>query len=207
MDWILFSAFLTTTLLIVGTPGPSVAYASSQAVKYGPRAAFVAVSGDALGTLLHIAIAVSSFSTLVSLSAATLPFLQIAGGLFLIYMAYQAMRTSRDAAPEQINRSGKVTFWAGFFACVTNPKAIVFFVALFPTFISSDHNILFQSAVYGTIFILLDAACILGYSLLAMHAVRKTTTKLIDVSVISGLGLFGVGIAMILKGYKAIPSN
>ena len=207
MDWVLFGAFLTTTLLIVGTPGPSVAYASSQAVKYGPRAAFIAVSGDALGTLLHIAVAVSSFTALISLSAAILPFLQVVGGTFLVYMAYQAINKSNDPTSKQDKRSRKATFWAGFFACVTNPKAIIFFVALFPTFISPDHSILFQSVVYGAIFIILDAASIVGYSLLAMHAVRKTTAKWVNVDLISGLGLFGVGIAMIIKGYKAIPTN
>lgn len=122
-------------------------------------------------------------------------------------MAYQAMRTANAPISEHTSQSGKVTFWAGFFACVTNPKAIVFFVALFPTFISPNHNVLFQSAVYGAIFIVLDATSILGYSLLAMHAVRKTTAKMVNVGLISGLGLFGVGVAMIVKGYKALPSN
>ena len=207
MDWVLFTAFLTTTLLIVATPGPSVAYASSQAVKHGPQAAFVAVAGDALGTLVHILIAVSSFTALVSLSTSVLPFLQIAGGLFLLYMAHQSFKPSQKMAGAAQVTPRKVTFWAGFFACVTNPKAIVFFLALFPTFISPDHGIVLQSAVYGAIFILLDAASIVGYALLAMHAVRKTTTRWVNVDLLSGLGLFGVGIAMVFKGYKAIPSN
>lgn len=80
MDDLLFLAFLTTTLLFVMIPGPSVAFASAQAVKHGTRAAIITVAGDALGTVVHIVVAVGSLSALMALSALVLPFLQIAGG-------------------------------------------------------------------------------------------------------------------------------
>ncbi|MEP5154181.1 LysE family translocator [Planktotalea sp.] len=209
MDYLLFLAFLTTTLFFVITPGPSVAFASAQAIKHGKSALFKTVAGDALGTIVHIIIAVSSFTALMSLSELVLPFLQIFGGVFIVYMAVKSFAEARkplsDAA--QSAPAGKVSFWAGFFACVTNPKAIVFFVALFPAFISPDHNLALQSLVYGAIFVTLDAAFILIYAFLAMQAVRRTAARWINVDVLSGFGLLGVGAAMILKGYRAIPSN
>lgn len=207
MDFLLFVAFVTTTLLFVATPGPSVAFASAKAVKHGTRAAVVTVAGDALGTVVHIVIAVGSLSALMALSQLVLPFLQIVGGAFILFMAYRSFRDARHPDTSAMRTSRKATFWAGFFACVTNPKAIVFFVALFPAFISPDHSVILQSLIYGTVFIILDALSILAYALLAMHAVNRTASRWVSVDFLSGLGLVGVGVAMIVKGYRAIPSE
>ncbi|MEL6586923.1 MAG: LysE family translocator [Pseudomonadota bacterium] len=205
LDPVLFTAFLTTTVLIVATPGPSCAFAAAQAVRHGTRAALVTVAGDALGSALHIGIAVAGLATLTRLSDMILPFLQIAGGLFILWMAVQSFRST--AVPSNTAHSTRVSFWAGFFACVTNPKAIVFFVALFPSFISPAHSILVQSLLYGAIFILLDALSIVAYALLALHAVRRTTGRWLNVNMLSGLGLAGVGLVMVVKGYRALPSQ
>lgn len=207
MDPILFFAFLTTTLVFVAVPGPSVAFATAQALRSGPRAAYIAVAGDALGTLVHVAVAVGGLTVLIALSEQILPILQIAGGCFILFMAWQSFRhisTPNDSAPI---RSDASTFWAGFFACVTNPKAIVFFVALFPAFISPHYNVLVQGAVYGAVFITLDAISILAYALLTRAAVKRATSRWLNVDLISGLGLLGVGVAMIIKGWRAIPSQ
>lgn len=98
MDPVLFASFLAATLLIVASPGPSVALAASQAVKYGPRAALLSVAGDALGSVVHILVAVIGLGTLIRLADTLLPFLQIAGGGFLLYLAWQAIPASREPA-------------------------------------------------------------------------------------------------------------
>ena len=178
MDPLLFAAFLTTTLVFLAAPGPSVAFATAQALRHGPRAAFVAVAGDALGTVVHITIAAAGLSLLIGLSEIVLPFLQIAGGLFILAMAMQSFRHARHPADAPLPaRTDKATFWAGFFACVTNPKAIVFFVALFPAFISPDHSVALQSIVYGAVFLVLDAISILGYALATTYAVKRTAAR------------------------------
>lgn len=207
MDTTLLIAFLTTTLLFVAAPGPSVAFATAQALRHGARGACVTVAGDALGTVVHIAVAASSLTVLIALSDIILPPLQIAGGLFILYMAYQSFTHARSDNGTRARASDKATFWAGFFACVSNPKAIVFFVALFPAFISTEHSILVQSVVYGAIFLSLDAISILAYALFTMHTVKRTTSRWLNADILSGLGLSGVGLAMVIKGYKAIPET
>lgn len=122
-------------------------------------------------------------------------------------MVLQRFRAARSNGGNPKTPVRKATFWAGFFACVSNSKAIVFFVALFPAFISPDHNIIVQSISYGAIFVTLDAAFIIGYALLALHTLTRTAACFVNVDVLSGIGLLGVGTAMIFKGYKAMPSN
>lgn len=207
MDPTLLIAFITTTLLFVAAPGPSVAFATAQGLKHGRRGLFITVAGDGLGTVVHIAVAASSLATLLALSDVILPPLQIAGGLFIVWMGLQSFAAARRGATYQATPADKVTFWAGFFACVSNPKAIVFFVALFPAFISANHSVLLQTLLYGAIFLVLDALSIIGYALLAMHTVHRTTLRWLNPQVLTGAGLTGVGLSMIIKGYRALPGT
>ena len=207
MDPTLFLAFLTTTLFFVLVPGPSAAFAAAQAIRHGHRAACITIAGDGLGTVVHITIAASSLSALIALSDVILPPLQILGGLFVLFMAYQSIASAFRGQPKIRANSERVSFWAGFFACVSNPKAIVFFVALFPAFISPDHNVLVQSLVYGFVFLLLDAVSLYIFACLAMRTVHGVRSRWLKPEMISGLGLAGVGCAMIVKGYRALPGN
>ncbi len=205
MDPLLFLSFMTATLIIVASPGPSCALASTQVVRHGPRSMLLCVAGDALGSAVHIVIAVASLQVLISLADVILPWLQMAGGVFILYLAYQALRPARHDTITRLT-PGRSAFLSGFFACVTNPKAIVFFVALFPGFISPEHAILPQTLIYGAIFITLDALSIIGYALLARYLVNSTIAPRINIDTLSGLGLLGIGTLLIFKGYRALPS-
>lgn len=178
-------------------------------MRFGPKAAIVTVAGDMLGSIVHILIAVASLQTLIGMSQIVLPYLQIAGGLFILFLARQSLKSipPSQADDVQCRAVPRATFIAGFFACVTNPKAIVFFVALFPGFISSEHSLLVQSLIYGAFFVCLDAAFIFGYALLAMHTFRRTIASRVSIEQVSGFGLLGVGSLLIYKGYKALPSQ
>lgn len=207
MDPLLFLSFMTATLIIIASPGPSCALASTQAIRHGRRAALLCVAGDALGSAVHIIIAVASLQVLISLADVILPYLQIAGGVFILYLAATALWPKSETAHPMRLTPGRSAFLSGFFACVTNPKAIVFFVALFPGFISPDHAILPQTLIYGAIFITLDALSILGYALLATYLVNSTIGARINIDTLSGFGLLGIGLLLIFKGVKALPAD
>ncbi|MEL6608839.1 MAG: LysE family translocator [Pseudomonadota bacterium] len=204
MDPVLLWAFIGTTLIFTSLPGPSVALASAQAVRFGKRAAFVTVAGDALGTVVHIVIATLGLRALIGLSDAILPLLQIAGGAYILWLSLQSLRSR---AGDVAHPAERATFWTGFFACVTNPKAIAFFVALFPGFISPEHSVAVQAFVYGAIFLVLDAVSIVAYALVAEVTFRRTLRRWLRVEVLSGLGLAGVGAAMVLKGWRELPGR
>lgn len=207
MDPLLFLSFLTATLIIVISPGPSCALASSQAVRHGPRAAVICVAGDALGLAVHIVFAVAGLQVLIGLADVILPYLQIAGGIFILYLAFQSLRPRRESDGPSRLTPGRSAFLSGFFVCVTNLKAIVFFVALFPGFILIEHAILPQTLIYGAIFITLDALSVLGYALLARYLVNSTTGHRINIDRLSGFGLLGIRILLVFKGWRALPAQ
>ncbi|MEJ8474048.1 LysE family translocator [Roseibium algae] len=205
MDVSLFSSFLVATMVIVVTPGSTVALASSKAVKFGPQAAFVTVLGDALGTATQIVVAVLGLQVLISVAEDVLPFMQILGGLYIMYLGYQSFvepGLATDQETEIIVRPREATghFWAGFLVCVSNPKSIIFFIALFPGFISQKISVVFQSFVYGAVFVLLDAMFIMGYSVLAIKAFNSSIGSSLSVSKVSGMGLMLVGALLCWNG-------
>lgn len=207
MDPVLFASFFAATFVIIAFPGPSCALASSQLVRNGPRATFLCVAGDALGSVVHIIIAVASLRALIGLADVVLPFLQIAGGLFILYLGISSLRQHGAADEGAVLTADRSAFLAGFFACVTNPKAIVFFVALFPGFISAEHAILPQTLIYGAVFVALDAASILAYAFLASYIVRNAIGSRISIETLSGWGLIGVAVVLMVKGWKALPTQ
>ncbi len=64
-----------------------------------------------------------------------------------------------------------------------------------------------QFLIYGAIFVTLDVAFFLGYALLAMVSFRKAMSNRVRIETLSGFGLLGVGLALVVKGYRALPSS
>ncbi|WP_286829321.1 MULTISPECIES: LysE family translocator [Kordiimonas] len=205
MNTALFLGFLAATLVIAVSPGPSVALASSQAVRHGPKAAFVATLGDALGTVVHILVAVMSLEVLVRSAASILPWLQIVGGLYILYLGGRSLKAAKAASEKTAKPPAyRSAFTSGFLACVSNPKAIVFFMALFPGFIDPALSLALQSAVYGTAFVLIDGAFIFGYALIAHGAATSRLGHRLNMDMLSGLGLLAVGLLLVVRGGAAI---
>jgi len=205
MNTALFLGFLAATLLIAVSPGPSVALASSQAVRHGPKAAFITTLGDALGTVVHILVAVLSLEVLIRSAAQILPWLQIVGGLYILYLGYRSLRDAKADDETSKPPAYRSAFLSGFLACVSNPKAIVFFMALFPGFIDTTLSVAMQSVIYGTAFVLIDGAFIFGYALIAHGATRSRFGARLNMDMLSGLGLLAVGLLLIIRGGLALP--
>lgn len=209
MDLSLFLSFLAATMVIVVTPGSTVALASSKAVISGPRAAFITVLGDALGTATQIVIAVMGLQILVGVASEILPYLQIFGGLYIIFLGYQSIIDNSSEAFQivdikQRRRDARGHFLTGYLVCISNPKSIIFFIALFPGFISQELNIVFQSVVYGVVFVVLDAMFIMGYSMLAIKTFNSQVGSKLKINVVSGIGLALVGALLIWNGLSLV---
>jgi threonine/homoserine/homoserine lactone efflux protein len=87
-----------------------------------------------LATVVHIVIAFGSSTRLIALSKLGLSLLQITDGVFILFMAKQLIKEAHVPAKAQMRPTIKAIFWAEFLTGLTNPKAITFFVPLFPTF-------------------------------------------------------------------------
>lgn len=201
LNEVLFLSFLAATLVIMITPGPSVALVTSQAIRYGPKIALLTLAGDAAGTTIHIIIATVGLQFLISAASYILPWMQVLGGGYLLFLAYQGfVETDHNNHLEPTRSDSVSALFGGFIACVTNPKAIIFFIALFPGFIDPTLNVMFQSAVYGVTFIILDGLSIVMYAAATAYLFKTKVFNGINHHKLSAIGIFLIGVLLCVKG-------
>jgi len=98
------------------------------------RAALAAVVGMTTGTLLWALLAVAGVGAVFSAHPALRQVAQLAGGLYLLSLAWQLLR-SGDAAPsaQDAAMGARAAFRAGFVTSALNPKIALFYGSVFAT--------------------------------------------------------------------------
>ena len=133
--------FGLATFVLAITPGPDMAYFISRTVNYGKTHGTVAVAGAFVGLFVHTLLAAFGISVLLALAPTAFLILKIVGALYLLWLAYLAIRTGSGIA--LANKQGKSptlkqTFFTGLGINLTNPKIILFFVTFLPQFVSQS---------------------------------------------------------------------
>lgn len=161
--------FLGAAIALVAIPGPGVLYVVARSVDQGRRAGLVSVLGVGLGNFSQVVLAALGLSALITSSAIAFDVIRIAGGLYLIWLGINRLRTKTDF-DAQINEPTphRQVFGQGFLVALLNPKTALFFVAFLPQFVNPEAgNVALQILVLGTAFVLM---ALIGDSLYALAA-------------------------------------
>ncbi|QEL63763.1 hypothetical protein OTERR_02870 [Oryzomicrobium terrae] len=154
------SAFATLTavhLLAAATPGPDFAMVIRQSLLAGRRAGLLTSLGIALGLSVHIAYSAAGLAALIAHSATWLTAFKLAGGAYLLYLGWKGLRArptattdASDGAPDSapVHESALRHLVRGFLTNALNPKAPLYFLALF-TLVLSPATPLPRLAAYG----------------------------------------------------------
>jgi RhtB (resistance to homoserine/threonine) family protein len=172
--WLLFAA---AVLVLTITPGPSVLMCISTSVQHGPRRALLAAIGSTtaiagimvlsmlgLGTVL--AASETLFSALKWLGAGYLAYLGI-GSLMSKTSTLSAMATPGESSADI---SARALCLRGFLVGASNPKALLFFGALFPQFIDPNTPQLPQFMILGATFVFFEMLWLSVYAITAARA-------------------------------------
>lgn len=135
MDDFRWASFLLAAVLIELTPGPNMGYLALVSARRGWGAGLLTVLGVTLGLAAHMLAAAAGLSQLAVAQPTLYQGLRWAGVLYLLWLAWDSWR-SRAAAAEV--RDLTVGDWRdvrrGFVTNVLNPKALIFYVAVLPSF-------------------------------------------------------------------------
>ncbi len=148
--------FLLVALLVTLTPGPATATVVRVAARDGRRAALAAVAGNSAGVLLWALLSALGVSALILASELAYTGLRVGGAAVLIALGVRSLarRSARpDAPPARRARGGA---WSGLVTSVSNPKLAVFFVALFPQFLSPHAAVLPAALAMAAVIVALD---------------------------------------------------
>jgi threonine/homoserine/homoserine lactone efflux protein len=120
-------------------PGPGMMFIVAHGISGGRRAGVVAAVGMASGTVVHTVLAAIGLSALLRAAPYALDAVRIAGGLFLLYLAVSALRSSR--APAQVGSVGRKslrrTYLSAVLTNLANPKVVLFYLAFVPQFFTA----------------------------------------------------------------------
>jgi len=149
-SWI---AFALVALGMVLTPGPNMIYLISRSISQGPLAGLVSLGGVALGFIVYMLCAALGLTALLLAVPLAYDALRIAGALYLLYLAWQAVRPG-GRSPFQVRAlpsdGARKLFTMGLVTNLLNPKVAVLYLSLLPQFIDpSIGDVLSQSLVLG----------------------------------------------------------
>lgn len=173
-----FIGLATAHFLAVVAPGPDFAVIVSQSVRHGRRIGLLTALGIGCGISVHLAYTLLGMGALLHASPSLALAARLLGGIYLLYLAFKLLRAkpappvlaeSADDSPRLGRPSAWKAFAFGFLTNATNPKAPLFFLAIFTTLVSSDTPLHIQT-LYGIWMCSVNAGWFALVSLLFSHA-------------------------------------
>ncbi len=188
--------FVVIALAVTLTPGPATATILRVAARDGRRAAMSAVVGNSAGVLGWGVLSAVGISSLILASQIAYDVLRVGGAAVLVVLGVRSLfhRQQNEERP-LVRRRGHAGWRAGLVTSVSNPKLAVFFVALFPQFLTRGSPVLPYALGMAAAIVLLD---VLWFAMLAYIVERASnllrprlarTMERVTGAVMIGLGL------------------
>ncbi len=203
------AAFALTALVIILIPGPSVMFIVARALSYGRKAALLTVVGNTVGEYLQVIAVAFGIGALAERSVAVLTGLKLFGALYLVYLGGKTIRERKSLLtllqPEK-TPSHRRFLLEGFIVGASNPKTVVFLVAILPLFVNrANGGLPAQILLLGLVFSAIALVCDNAWGLFAGTArawFARSPKRLELIGGIGGLAIIAVGIRLALTGNK-----
>ena len=170
--WLIYVA---AVLVLTVTPGPSVLMAVSTSVNRGLREAILAALGSTTAIVGIMALSAFGLGAVLAASETLFSLLKWAGAAYLAYLGISSLLSSQTAlqfSPQEQAATQPRSFVRGLLVGASNPKALVFFTALFPQFIDPSQPQGLQFLVLGATFVAFELFWLCMYALLGARAKR-----------------------------------
>ncbi|MCC9044491.1 LysE family translocator [Myroides sp. M-43] len=200
---VLYTFFITCFLLII-TPGPDILYVVSQSITRGRKYGYAVVVGQMGGLLFHLSLFAFGISALITQSEILFKGVKLFGALYLFWLSYKVYQEENVIAIDESGSGANDKTFMGFvrkglLMNVLNPKVMMFFLALFPGFITeAAGNVQKQILILGSVFIteavvIFFIICSISAKLTDYMKNNKSVNvflKWMQIVVFSGLGIF-----------------
>ncbi|MEZ8216334.1 MULTISPECIES: LysE family translocator [Vibrio] len=202
MDYLLF---FTICVAATFSPGPAVLLTVKNSAVYGVERAVSGILGNIAAMITMAGLSATGLGVLLLASESLFLFIKMVGGIYLLLLGIKTWRsnkrTFKNYEPQASANNRKMLFREAYLVGVTNPKAIVFYSALFPQFIEVEHSIIPQFILLTLTFTSSSFLALLTYALvtkklkfwLIKEKVRATFNK------VTGGIFIGFGLSLILS--------
>ena len=176
-----FAAWLTYFIAVVilcVSPGPGALSSMSAGMRYGFAVGIWNLVGLQLAIVVNVLLIWLGLGALLVASTTAFEVMKLGGALYLIYLGVQKFReppASFDAIAaatkfEDTTRLGLVK--QGMLVNLTNPKGLVFLIAVLPQFVDPAQPTGIQYAVMGVTMVVVDMVVMMGYTGLASKLLK-----------------------------------
>lgn len=192
------------------SPGPAFVLSVRNAMRYDLRSGLFTALGLGFGVGAHVCFIMIGFSVIITKYILLYNFIKYAGAAYLIYIGLKALRSKKtndqsatDAGQELIVRemqkpvlSARKSFTMGLMTNLLNPKAVVFFTAVYSQFLT-PHTPFEIHVLYGFTSVTIETLWFSGVALVLANPVVKSKFMSIVHWIERGCG--GLMIALGLK--------
>ncbi|MEM8691778.1 MAG: LysE family translocator [Pseudomonadota bacterium] len=165
--------FLLTAFVVVIAPGTGVIYTLALGLGRGRTAALWAAFGCTFGIVPHLLAATLGVAAILHTSALLFNIVKFAGVAYLLYLAWQALKSGGALAVS--SNTSTEPGWRiarrGALINILNPKLSLFFLALLPPFLSGNAaNATAEMVLLGAVFMAMTFAVFVIYGVFAARA-------------------------------------
>jgi threonine/homoserine/homoserine lactone efflux protein len=201
----LLAGYIAGIFIIAITPGPDMTYFLGRTIAQGVPAGISAVLGATSGILVHSVLVAFGLSALVIASPILFLVLKIAGAVYLLWLAIDALRHGSAFEFSNVSRTSrslKQVWMQGLLINLLNPKIILFFMTFLPQFVTAtDANAPAQLLFLGLLFYVLALPLTLPMVLAAgalTNFFRRSprATRMIDYAFATIFGAFAIRILL-----------
>ncbi len=150
------------------TPGPSMLLALNHGVKYGARRTVASAVGNVAATLIQASLSMAGLGTILLRSEAAFSVVKYLGAGYLILVGIRMFFSSTSGlkiaeGESRVEKSRGNLFMEAFIVTMGNPKAVLFFTALFPQFVNTKKDTFFQFFTILSLLLLTTFVCMMIY--------------------------------------------
>lgn len=181
MTFATWITFFFAACIIAVSPGSGAVLSMSHGLSYGVKKTSATILGLQTGLLLILLIAGAGVGSILLASEVAFNLVKTVGALYLVYLGVSQWRAKVVARPDietdtalsqpEQQRSAMPSFrrrfLTGFFTNATNPKGIIFMVAVLPQFISQQAPLLPQLLILGVTMCAIDLTVMHSYAFAA----------------------------------------
>ena len=173
-------AFFVASWIISLSPGAGAIASMSSGLQYGFLRGYWNAIGLQLGLAMQIAVVAGGLGAILAASSTAFYAIKWFGVAYLVYLAIKQWRAlpmdmSEDATIRPIGKPMAMMF-RGFLVNASNPKALVFMLAVLPQFVNPQAPLLIQYLILGATMISVDMIVMAGYTGLASKVLRLLRT-------------------------------
>ena len=177
MQWETWMGFVVACWIISLSPGAGAIASMTSGLRYGFRRGYWNVMGLQLALAMQIAIVAAGVGVILTTSALLFNLIKWFGVLYLVWLAWGqwhsqgGMRSPEaDAHHEPVARRSLIL--RGFLVNASNPKSIVFMLAVLPQFVTPSLPLLPQYLIMTATMVCIDMLVMAGYTGLAARVLR-----------------------------------